>query len=123
MATPVETRIAAAGRAGAFGIGGLEDFRRFFSSEPMASVHYEWRTLPVTAKVVRALRDLAMSHPAMPRLATSDVAVQYGITVGLSLAADLLDDPALIVPGLFGTKPPEEAASPAETFEEPSEPV
>lgn len=121
MTTPVETRLASAGRVGAFGIGGLEDFRRFFAPQPMVTAHYDWRTLPITVKTIRALRDLATSHPAMPSLTTQDVAVQYGITLGLSMAADLMDDPALIVPGLFGAPVPSEPKAPVETFDEPQD--
>ena len=119
--TPGTTRVAAAGRVGVFGVGGLEDLRRFYAAEPMASAHYEWRTLPITVKIIRALRDLATSHPAMPALATQDVAVQYGITLGLSMAADLMDDPALIVPGLFGVKPSKALAAPTPTYDEPQD--
>lgn len=120
MSTPVQTRVAAAGRIGTFGLGGLEDFRRFFSRPELSSAHYEWRTLPITVKVIRALRDLVTSHPAMPSLQTQDVAVQYGLTLGLSLAADLMDDPSLVLPGLFGAKT-EQPAEPVETFEEPQD--
>lgn len=119
--TPIETRLASAGRVGVFGVGGLEDFRRFFTPEPMANAHYTWRTLPITVKTIRALRDLATSHPKMPALSTQDVAVQYGITLGLSMAADLMDDPALVIPGLFGTAVPGQAPEPVETFEEPQD--
>lgn len=120
MPTPVQTRVAAAGRVGAFGLGGLEDFKRFFSRPELGAAHYEWRTLPITVKVIRALRDLATSHPAMPSLQTQDVAVQYGLTLGLSLAADLMDDPALVLPGMFGMKA-EQSVDPIETFDEPQD--
>lgn len=115
--------MASAGRVGTFGLGGLEDFKRFFSPPSMSTAQYEWRTLPITVKVIRALRDLATSHPAMPALSTQDIAVQYGITLGLSLAADLMDDPTLVIPGLFGAKLPSELPPPVETFEEPQDPI
>lgn len=121
--TPVETRVSAAGRVGHFGVGGLEDLKRFLTPSQMASVQYDWRTLPITVKVIRALRDLASSHPAMPALSTQDVAVQYGITLGLSLAADLMDDPALVIPGLFGAQIPSELPPPSETFDEPQDTI
>lgn len=123
MATPVEIRVASAGKVGTFGVGGLEDFRRFFAAPEMASAQYDWRTLPITVKVIRALRDLATSHPAMPTLSTQDLAVQHGITIGLSLAASLMDDPATVVPGLFGAPKPTDPTLPMETFDEPAEPV
>ena len=56
----------------------------------------------------------------MPGLQTQDVAVQYGLTLGLSLAADLMDDPALVLPGMFGTKAGQ-PADPVETFDEPQD--
>ena len=48
MANPAAARVASSGRVGAFGVGGVEDLRRFYAPAPMASVHYDWRTLPVT---------------------------------------------------------------------------
>lgn len=117
---PVSARVSAAGRTGAFGAGGIADLRRFYAPRAMASVHYDWRTLPVTVKMIRALRDLALSHP--PVLAPVDNSVQYGITVGLSMAADLLDDPSLVLRGLFGERTPDDGAMPEETFDEPSTP-
>lgn len=120
MADPVGDRVAASGRVGAFGIGGVEDLRRFYRPAAMAAAHYDWRTLPVSVKMIRALRDLALSlpHTAAP----ADTAVQYGMTLGLTLAANLLDDPALVLRGLFGEAKPEERDMPEETFEEPSMP-
>lgn len=117
MANPAAARVASSGRVGAFGVGGVEDLRRFYAPAPMASAHYDWRTLPVTVKMIRALRDLALSHP--PVAAPADNAVQHGITIGLSLAADLLDDPALVLGGLFGAPVPGETPAPEETFDEP----
>lgn len=118
---PAAARVAASGRTGAFGCGGVEDLRRFYAPQAMASVHYNWRTLPVTVKMIRALRDLALSHP--PVAAPLDSPVQYGMTVGLSMAADLLDDPSLVLRGLFGEAPAADETLPPETFDEPSIPA
>ena len=121
MATPVQSRVASAGRQGYFGVSGLRDFRDFFTPEEMASVFYEWRTLPVTVKMVRALQDLALSSPSIPGLSAQDVPVQYGITLGIALAVQLLSDPSQIVTGLFGSRPQDSAGMPPESFEEASE--
>lgn len=119
--TPLDVRIASAGRTGKFGVGGLADFRNYYATEQSAAVYHTWRERPETVKAVRALRDLATSHPSVTGLSTADVAVQYGITLGLSLAANLIDDPALVVRGLFGERPPEVMPPLAESFDEPTD--
>lgn len=121
--TPTDIRIASAGKVGKFGVGGLADFRSFYSTEASASAYYDWRAKPETTKAIRALRDLATSHPSVTGLSTGDIAVQYGITLGLSLAANLLDDPALVVRGLFGEKPSMAMTPLAESFDEPTETI
>ena len=114
--SPVDARLAATRHRGAFGLGGVDALREFYSPAAMASAHYEWRTLPITMKMLRALRDLAMSCP--PVVSPNDASVQYGISMGLSMAANLLDDPALVVKGLFGTDVDATQGPLDETFEE-----
>ena len=56
----------------------------------------DWSGSPFGRLAVGALRDLALWGPVSTE--ESDVAVQYGVTVGLSLAARLLEDPSAVMP-------------------------
>lgn len=55
----------------------------------------DWSSGPFGRLVVGALRDLALWGP--PATAGTDTSVQYGVTIGLSLAARLLDDPSAVI--------------------------
>ena len=56
----------------------------------------DWSGSPFGRLAVGALRDLALWGPVSTEEA--DVSVQYGVTVGLSLAARLLEDPSAVMP-------------------------
>ena len=56
----------------------------------------DWSDSPFGRLAVGALRDLALWGPVSSE--DADTAVQYGVTVGLSLAARLLEDPSAVMP-------------------------
>ena len=53
----------------------------------------------MTKLVLSAVRDLAVNGPLS--LDVKETAVQYGVTSGLNLAAQLMDDPSVVFPELF----------------------
>lgn len=53
----------------------------------------------MTRLVLSAIRDLSVFGP--PGVEESGIAVQYGMTAGLNLAAQLIDDPSVVYPELF----------------------
>lgn len=56
----------------------------------------DWSGSPFGKLAVGAIRDLALWGPVSTE--DADVAVQYGVTIGLSLAARLLEDPSAVMP-------------------------
>lgn len=104
MATHAADQVTAAAAAAAAGtkappLRRLQDVVR--SQESLAE-YLDWSSSPFGALAVGALRDLALWGP--PSAVGSDVAVQHGITLGLSLAARLLEDPSAVI----GTPAPRE---------------
>lgn len=79
---------------------GVQDFIAKYAAADMRSVYAEFSRNAVTQSVIRALRDLAL-RPANVASA-EDCAVQYGVAIGLGLAAQFLEDPSAVFPALFG---------------------
>lgn len=72
--------------------------------EGLAAEYTEWSSTRFGRLVVSALRHLALHGPT--HYASIDsVPVQYGLSLGLSLAADILTDPSSVFPGVFLQKP------------------
>lgn len=100
MTTPVHERVnAVAGVGGLLNSSGVPRLRSLFSTEDSAAQYNDWANGPIGRVVVAALRDMALNGPAT--IDTNDVAVQYGITLGLSLAANLVTDPSSVYPEMF----------------------
>lgn len=57
--------------------------------------YLDWASSPFGKLAVGALRDIALWGP--PAVASSDVSVQYGVSIGLSLAARILEDPTAVI--------------------------
>jgi hypothetical protein len=57
---------------------------------------FEWRKEAYSSFIADALKELAM-QPSGLGLAPHEMAVQYGVTLGLQLASAMLDDPTIVV--------------------------
>lgn len=58
--------------------------------------YFEWADRPFGRLMVASLRDLALW--GSPAAEGADVAVQHGMSLGLALAARLLEDPTSVMP-------------------------
>lgn len=83
-------------------LSGVAALRRQFADRESAQAFLEWADHPVTKLVRRALSDMAMNGPAGAGSCES-FAVQYGVTLGLGVAAQMLEDASLVVSGMFGS--------------------
>lgn len=103
---PEADRRLESGREGAGMMSGspVDRLVAAFRGGPVATEYYDWVNAPSGKLVVAALRHLALHGPA--RCEGDSVAVQYGVTLGLSLAADLLADPTSVIPALSAPQMP-----------------
>lgn len=62
---------------------------------PQADVCATWAGQPLTRMVAEALDDLALNPP--PVTGQDEILVQYGMTLGLTLARRLVSDPASVL--------------------------
>ena len=100
MDSPVATRMAAQSPGGLLGPSGVANFRRLYSGQDKAEPFHQWASLTGTRLLRDALRDIALHTP--PGLTgVEDPLVQYGMSLGLSLAARLMEDPSSVFPELF----------------------
>jgi len=101
VAEPVADRLHAQSPGGVLGPSGVARFRACYSGQDKAELFHQWASLTGTRLFRDALRDLALHAPAP---ADSDNhLVQYGISLGLSLAARLAEDPSSVFPELFAS--------------------
>lgn len=103
MSDAVQDRLASVA-PGRFGGPGVAEFRRKYAADSMAQAYADFANTPVTRSVRAVLKDLALHPPAVVGDGAS-VAVQHGLTLGLGLAAQLLEDPTLVFPELFAAVP------------------
>ena len=97
--TEVSDRVDAAGAPkAAFRETGVAALRRTLCASDAARPFAEWAKVPITGLVRRAVRDLALNgfNPS-----PKDPAVAYGMTLGLQLAAQLMEDPSAVYPDVF----------------------
>lgn len=100
MASPARERVIAAGvPRGTMSQSGVSRLLQAFAPKESAKSFQEWASHPTTEIIRTALRDLALNGGT----GASDPLVAYGVTCGLSLAAQLLEDPSVVYPGLFLT--------------------
>lgn len=100
MTTPVHERAeAGASVGGLLSTSGVVRFRQLFSTEQSAAQYNDWANNPIGRTVVAALRDMALNGPASKD--AESLAVQYGITLGLGMAANLITDPSSVYPEMF----------------------
>lgn len=103
---PVTARLSVPPRDGFVVDSPVGRFRRQFATRQSASTFHEWAGNPTTRMVADVLREYALNQPGpgdVPpgELSREFVSVQYGITLGLSMAAQLLTDPSAVCPGIF----------------------
>lgn len=65
------------------------------SEDRALSEYLDWSKQPFGQLIVGALRDLALWGP--PATLDTDTSVQYGVSVGLALAARLIEDPSAVI--------------------------
>lgn len=95
----VDSRLNPGTGAGVIAKSPVDQLTATLRNEASAAEYNGWSSAPFGRLTITALRHMALHGPA--RCEGDSVAVQYGITLGLSLAADLLADPSSVLPGLF----------------------
>lgn len=121
-ASPSSTRIGAVKPGGYIEPSGLADLKDTLGRPGVVSAFHTWKTQRMTQLVAGAIRDLIVNQPL--GIADEDRLVQYGITQGLEMAYQLVSDPSVLLPGVFGqgTSPGAPAASvPDENFDTPAD--
>lgn len=90
-------RIEAAEAGAAAGVVAppLRRLRDVAADSKSLAEYLDWAATPFGKLAVGALRDLAIWGP--PATSGSDAAIQYGVTIGLSLAARILEDPTAVI--------------------------
>ena len=98
--TPTETRVAAGdGRAGGqLAPDGVTALKAALNGN--AQTFADWRREPMTRLVARAIQHLAVHTPR--ELSSDHLLVQCGITQGLELALQVINDPSAVWTGVFG---------------------
>ena len=104
---------------------GFHSFCRTLGQPGAAAGFAQWSDQMMTRLVADAVRDLIMNQP-LCEASSDQTAVQYGITQGLEIAYQLMTDPSVLVPGIYGkgTQPGTEPVTPPEeTFDTPADGV
>ena len=78
---------------------GVRRLRGAFKDEESAKQFYDWANHPISRMIVAAIRDIALN--GSPNVDSKDVGVNYGITLGLNTAANLMTDPSSVFPEMF----------------------
>lgn len=102
MASPVAVRIDATQNTptGYIVPSGVKVFKDCLRGPDAATAFLDWRKQRFTKNLYLALQDMIIHQP---REAQHDsLLVQHGITLGLTLAAQLVTDPSVLWPDVFG---------------------
>lgn len=108
------------GRRSSFGFYAL---RRVLGEPGAAAGYASWSDQMMTRLVAGTIRDFILNQPVQG-LSSDQVAVQFGITQGLDMAYQLLTDPSVLMPGIYGrgTQPSADPVEPPkETFDSPAD--
>ena len=81
--------------------GGLERLLTFLSGEDGRLRFEEWRRHPTTVLFLDAIKSLTDTCAAGLQRDPTGIAVAYGVTSGINLAARLIDDPTRVFPSMF----------------------
>lgn len=98
---PTDQRLAAQAPDGVIAQSGVSAFRRRYLDPSTAEKFFGWTNLAETKLAKDVLRDLALHGPVGMANPPQDTLVQYGMTLGLQLALQILDDPSLVFPEVF----------------------
>lgn len=123
--SPVADRMNAMHPEGRRPASGFHSLCRTLGQSGAAAGYAQWSDQMMTRLVANAIRDIILNQP-IPEASSDQVAVQFGITQGLEIAYQLLTDPSVLVPGIYGkgTNPSAEpAALPSESFDTPADGV
>ena len=82
---------------------GVNAFRAAFVQEASAKAYSDWVNHPVTKLFRGAVQDLLVNGPSHG-VGSDSIPVHYGMTLAFSVVAQLLDNPGLVVPGMFSLK-------------------
>lgn len=119
MASPIDLRVSTAQSTptGYIVPSGVKAFREHLRGPDAGAAFMTWRGQLFTKSLYRALQDMIVHQPKEVR--HEDLLVQHGITLGLTIASQLIADPSVVWPDVFGpgmtaggdkddVKPPEE---------------
>lgn len=100
METPIDQRVSSAesSPSGFLSPSGVLSLKQVLSGNP--SGFAQWASNPMTVKVRGALQDLVLHPPT--GFDANDRMVQYGLTQGLLIALQVMTDPSMVWPGVFG---------------------
>jgi hypothetical protein len=100
--------------------GGLERLLSYLSGGDGRERFEEWRRLPATELFVAAIKSLTDTCASGIQSDPTGIAVAYGVTSGINLAARLLDDPTRVFPSMFEKPGTAKFSGPvAETYRAP----
>lgn len=115
---PVDQRLASQTPDGIIVPSGVATFRRRLADPASAEPYFNWSNQTETKLVRDALRDLALHGPVGMANPPTDTLIQYGMSLGLQLAEQLISDPSLVFPEAFRGRAPQQAPEvPAATFD------
>lgn len=120
--SPASVRVGAVKPGGYIEPSGLSALVDALGRPGVSSSFHTWAGQGMTRLIAGAIRDLILNQPL--GLSEQDVHVQYGITQGLEMAYQLISDPSVLLPGVFGqgTSPGTPAVSvPEENFDTPAD--
>lgn len=123
--SPVTDRMNAMHPEGRRPTSGFHAFCRTLGQPGAAAGYAQWSDQMMTRLVANAIRDIIFNQP-IPEASSDQVSVQFGITQGLEIAYQLLTDPSVLVPGIYGkgTNPAAEPTTPpSENFDTPADGV
>ena len=98
--TPAQQRLDLSRRRRPCVGSALVELQRRFQTPLSRGVFNEWRNNDNTILMLEALRELSQTPPP-GYLDTDSIPVQYGVSSGLSLAANFIDDPSVLFAHLF----------------------
>ena len=103
--SPVRDRVSVQAPEGVIRSSGVPAFRKRYSDPSSAEPFFVWSNQMETKLAADALRDLSLNGPLGMQNPPQDALIQYGMSLGLALAAQLLSDPTLVFPELFRGRP------------------
>lgn len=102
MASPVDVRVATAQNTptGYIVPSGVKAFKDALKGPDAGTAFMGWRSQLFTKALYRALQDMIVHQPREAQ--HESLLVQHGITLGLTLASQMITDPSVIWPDIFG---------------------